>query len=178
MRRGKSVSRQRLLAGMAISLALTVAGAPPALANSVTPSTVNGLQHFLDCLAALVEDPLTHHQFCGPNPYAPTDQLAPTVPGGGAADSCRTVGSRAGGPLGLFASLEADPFRARATDVLSQPFDLAVDSHCYCVPCSNDASVPADGHDVQVASIEKEFIGTVGRAGPSVLQFACCNPQN
>ena len=71
---------------------MAVSAISPVSAANVTPQNTDPVQHFMDCLGVLFNDSNAHHEFCGPNEYVPSGQLAPTFSSPDA--SCPVIGSR------------------------------------------------------------------------------------
>lgn len=55
----------------------------PASAAPVTPATVNGVQHFVDCFKAMLNDPAAHAANCDPGQAGPTSSLTSFSGGAG-----------------------------------------------------------------------------------------------
>jgi hypothetical protein len=53
----------------------------PASAQSITPASTNGFQHFVDCFGALLGNPSLHTQNCAPGQILPDSTI---TSGGGA----------------------------------------------------------------------------------------------
>jgi hypothetical protein len=70
-------------AGIAAVMALSNSGAQAA---TITPSGVNGAQHFIDCFGAMFNDPAMHAMACAPGFDGPKDTLA--SPGGTTVRPC------------------------------------------------------------------------------------------
>jgi len=146
----------RLLAGLVLSLLMLAGSANSAFATNVTPSSVNGVQHFLDCLNAIIHDGTAHHQFCGPGLALPPGQLVPTF------SSPSTVTDCPVGDLG--------------------PAGAKIDVSCLsCMPCTNSADA-ADRRPtfavIRVAAIEESLDQIAAPATAKTLNFACCPPNN
>ena len=56
----------RLAAGISLGLLMAASGYSAAAAGEVTPSSVNGVQHFFDCFGVLLHDGQAHQQYCSP----------------------------------------------------------------------------------------------------------------
>jgi hypothetical protein len=77
----------RLAGALAVGIAMTCSSMSEAQA---APGATNGVDHFMTCLGLIFSNGAQHAQECGPNPYVPSGQLAPTTGGGpsGGGTSC------------------------------------------------------------------------------------------
>ena len=75
-----STRSARLAMAFAMGLAMGASGISGALA--APPPSQDGVQHFMTCLGLMMTNGPQHAVQCGPNPYVPTEQLAPTMGGG------------------------------------------------------------------------------------------------
>lgn len=80
-----------VMASFAATITLASAGVQAA---PVTPSDVNGVQHFTDCLGAMFNDPAEHALSCAPGNAGPMGSLSSQ--GGASVDPCSSEG---GGPI-------------------------------------------------------------------------------
>jgi|GEM_PF-6740759 len=179
LKRGAATRLGRSLVAGLLALVLLATAAPDALATSVTPSGVDGVQHILDCFGALLHDPVAHHSYCGEGPSGPGPQLVPTTPGGSFATTCPTVGEfdRAGGDAArLVASLADDGLDRTPPSLHPELLRHWTTVACIggCFPCSGPTSERASSAPIEVASLERDLDGIGGRPPVNLLQFACC----
>jgi len=55
-----------IIAALAAVGLLLAAAAVARASTTITPESVNHLQHLIDCASALVADPAAHEQYCAP----------------------------------------------------------------------------------------------------------------
>jgi len=72
----------RAAAGVSLGILMGASGFSAALAGEVTPSNVNGVQHFLDCLGVLIHDGAAHQQYCSPGSGVPSNSSLGSFSGG------------------------------------------------------------------------------------------------
>ncbi len=80
LRRGRNIA-----GGLSIAAMLSVCGVPAAFAD-VTPQKVDPVQHFADCLHAMLSDSAEHAAACSPSAILPDTQTLTSVGGGNSCD--------------------------------------------------------------------------------------------
>lgn len=72
----------RAAAGISLGILMGASGFSSALAGEVTPSSINGVQHFFDCLGVLIQDGAAHQQYCSPGSGVPSNSSLGSFSGG------------------------------------------------------------------------------------------------
>ena len=96
--RARKAARARaLLAGL--GLLATAAMPAPALADGVTPQSVNGLWHFGDCFHVMISNGDMHAANCTPSGNQPTGASLTSFSGGAGPTGTVDSGSPEGSPI-------------------------------------------------------------------------------
>ena len=157
----------RLAAGVSLGLLMAASGYSAAAAGEVTPSGVNGVQHFFDCFGVLLHDGQAHEQYCSPGNAAGPGNSSLGSFSGGAEPACV--------PYGMLTPA------FKTVDVASLTPDFYVDAPTLKAPtfaqkvtycCDSSLSAPVFA-TYQTASLD-DSIGSerqhIGRQG---IQVAC-----
>jgi hypothetical protein len=163
----------RLAAGVSLGLLMAASGYSAAAAGEVTPSSVNGIQHFFDCFGVLIHDGQTHQQYCSPGNAAGPGNSSLGSFSGGAGPSCvEYVPSPP--PVGMLApafntvdvaSLAPD-FYVNAPTLKAPTFAQKIS---YC--CDSSLSAPVFA-TYQTASLDDSIGSERQQIGRQRIQFA------
>ena len=159
----------RLAAGVSFALLMAASGYSAAAAGEVTPSSVNGVQHFFDCFGVLLHDGQAHQQYCSP--------------GNAAGPGNSSLGSFSGGAVTcseITGSLTAPAFRpfdvASIGDDLFDAIPALIVLHtAFLVRCDCSSLDAPVFETYQTASLD-DSIGRerqVPRLGQNVQHIAC-----
>jgi hypothetical protein len=165
----------RLAAGVSLGLLMAASGYSAAAAGEVTPSSVNGVQHFFDCFGVLLHDGQAHQQYCSPGNAAGPGNSSLGSFSGGAEPACS---------IGPFVMLERS---FSGVDVASLTPDFYIDAPTLTAPkfrqaqeeCCDASSIGVP-LNVNVASLAPDFYGdpsAVKGLAPTRVAVGCCLQQ-
>ena len=163
----------RLLTCVVMGVLMAASGNSAALAGEVTPSSVNGVQHFFDCFGVMIHDGQAHQQYCSPsnNPAPGTESLGSHFGG-----ACVTPRLTMNSPL--FKPFDVASLGEDFELLPPKPAELLVARPGPVSPCCASLGAPLFA-TYQLASLDEAIGGgweKFGKARMLVTYFDPCAP--